>query len=211
MKNIIVIAVVSIFSVSVYAQEAPQAHRTQGQHDVTEIGENQPAPAEKVEISPAEVPSEVMNSFEQSEYADADIITAYKVSEAKNTPDLSNTPLTYEESEDTLSEAEAMTNETETVEDMETTGQVVSAEAPEAETEDIDDEITEEEKELYERNQYGKYTEANSDAYAEIAQEKTQDSETSSRYELQVESNDEKTTLLYSSEGELLKTEKGSM
>lgn len=209
MKHIITIALVST-SLSVYAQEAPQAQRTQGQHDVTEIAKDKSAQQEKVEVPPSELPAEIMNSFEQSEYSDMDIVIAYKVHENDaSAQDLSNTPLTYDADSSTETDTQEMTNDAETPEEIEETGNVIAAEAPEAEN--SDDAITEEEKELYERNQYNKYTEANSDAYADIAQEKTQGSETATKYELQVTSGNQKKTLIYDEEGKLLETNEGSM
>lgn len=212
MKKIIAILTISAAGVAPsYAQQAPQAQRTQeGTGDVTEINEDRPAQEEKTEIQPSELPEEVINSFEQSEYSGMNIVVAYELyphqESSYNTS--ATTPTAYPEDDDAEPDVEAVTNEAETPEEVEETGNVVTAEVPEPED---DGTITEEEKALYERNQYGKYSEANSDAYAEIAEEKNQDDPTRVKYELHVASGQEEMTLTYGSNGELLETGQGSM
>ena len=106
--------------------------------------------------------------------------------------------------------------ETETTEEMENSGKVMSAEAP-ATAEDpattvasSEEEQREVGKELYENNQYDNYTDANEDAYEKIAKEQSKDSP-SKQYELTVQGEDESVTLTYDENGELVKTDKGSM
>ena len=212
MKKIIALALLGISTASLPAlsQEAQQAHRTVGQNDVTQLADDELAQEEKVEISTSELPSEVTQHFEQSEYSDMSIITVYKVSAAGDDDSgVGADGTTYTEDEEAEPSTENMTNETATTEEIEETGEVVSAEAPEAEA--GDGIITEEEKALYERNDYDKYSEANSDAYAEIAKEKQQSDDAEVKYELRVEGNEQQATLIYDNSGQLLNVEKADM
>lgn len=74
-----------------------------------------------------------------------------------------------------------------------------------------DAEVTEKGKELYEGNKYDNFTEANSDAYAEVAKEEVNDAKQAKKYELQVKGDNEEMTLTYDENGELMKADKGSM
>ena len=127
-----------------------------------------------------------------------------------------------EMSEDVAKQTEGPITEMESTEEIEDTGRVLSAEAPEsvdsADTRDIaiqpataeDDSQRARGKELYENNQYDNYTEANSNGYQEIAQEQAEDKQ-GKQYELEVKSEDGSVTLTYDENGELVKTNKGSM
>ena len=121
-----------------------------------------------------------------------------------------------EMSEDVAKQTEGAITETETTEDMEDTGKVMSAEAPEevdeASTQPTTAEAEQKGKELYDNNQYDNYTEANSSAYQEIAEDEIAKSgEKSKKYELQVKDDEGNVTLTYDENGELVKADKGSM
>ena len=78
-----IIAIVTIGAstafLRVQAQEAPQTQRTQD--NVVQSTSDAPSAAEaKTEIETSELPSEVMDSFENGEYGDMDIVTVYEVS-----------------------------------------------------------------------------------------------------------------------------------
>ena len=212
MKKIVALALLGITTASLPAlsQEAQQAHRTVGQNDVTQLAEDGSAQEEKVKIATSELPPEVTQHFEQSEYGNMSIVTVYKVNATSDDDSgVGADGTTYTGNGETEVAAENMTNETTSTEEIEETGKVVSAEAPEAETDDGI--ITEEEKALYERNDYDKYSEANSDAYAEIAKEKKQGDDAEVKYELQIEGNEQQATLIYDNSGQLLEVEETDM
>ena len=120
-----------------------------------------------------------------------------------------------EMSEDVAKQTEGAITEMETTEEMENTGKVVSAETPDANgttTQPTTAEAEEKGKELYDNNQYDNYTEANSSAYKETAEnEIAKSGEKSKKYELQVKGNEGNVTLTYDEHGELVKADKGSM
>ena len=121
---------------------------------------------------------------------------------------------TTETSEGVAQSTESAITETETTEDMEDTGQVVSAATPEADDTTTQSttaaDVESKGKKLYENNQYDNYTEANSSAYEEIAEDEVELSDGKNKqYEIQVEGNDGSATLIYDEKGELIKADKG--
>ena len=199
MKRYLAIIALSIptLTVSAWAQQAQQMQRSQGQSDVTDIGEDVPSHEERVEIATADLPQEVMQRLKESEYGNMRLVSAYEV--RAETGDATHTMLPMSDTE-----AEDMTSELETTEEIEKTGEVVAAQAPE-----VDDEITEAEKEVYERVQYDNYSEANGDGYAEIAQQ--EENTSGVRYELRLEDDQQATTLTYDATGELLQADSEDM
>ena len=81
------------------AQEAPQTQRTQ--EEVTRPAQEAPAAEEKVQIEASELPQPVMDSFENGEYANMSIVSAYEVNRSN-----SRTSTSFEEA------AARQTNET---------------------------------------------------------------------------------------------------
>lgn len=102
--------------------------------------------------------------------------------------------------------------ETETPEETEETGRVMTAEAPTAnqDRQMTDAELAEKGKELYEGNKYDNFTDATNDAYAEVAKEEIDDAK-GKKYELQVKGDNEEVTLTYDKDGQLVKADKGAM
>ena len=207
------------------AQEAPQTQRTQSE-EIPLTTQYAPDAEIKKTIDKSALPPEVMTSFEESEYRDMSIVTVYEVKSATN----SNTA--YAETSDNEVEdraldsavyqsgeevddasSENMTAETLTPEEREETGQVTVVDDPVAEgtiDRGAEGEITADEKDLYENNQYNQYTEANSDAYAKVAEENSTSAPQTS-YELQVKSDEQELTLIYDQQGNLVKADKGAM
>ena len=79
MKKIIAIVTIgaSTAFLQVQAQESPQSEGTQA--DVIKVTQNSQAAEAKTEIEKSELPKEVMESFEKSEYSNMDIVTIYEV------------------------------------------------------------------------------------------------------------------------------------
>ena len=111
---------------------------------------------------------------------------------------------TAEMSENVAGQPEEAMTETTTTEDREDTGEVVAAAAPEVDEPTAQPTTAEEQgQELYQNNQYDNYTEANRDAYQEIAEEETdQSGGESKQYELQVQGEAGDITLTYDEDGE---------
>lgn len=120
---------------------------------------------------------------------------------------------TVEMSEEVAKEHRDAVGEMKTPEETEETGQAMTAEAPGASQDQqmTDEELAEKGKELYEGNKYDNFTEANSDAYAEVAKEEVDNAKQGKKYELQVKGDREAMTLTYDENGELVKADKGAM
>lgn len=227
MKKIIAIITISasVAFLRVQAQEAQQTERTQSE-DILSTTQSTAVETKKT-IDESALPAGVMNSFKESEYRDMSIVTVYEVKATAN-GETSYTDMTNEDAEDGAldsavyqsegdvdhADREGIAAETQTPEEREETGQVARVNDPFTE-DDIergaDGEITADEKALYENNKYDQYTEANSDAYAEIAKEGDNASEAQTRYELQVKSDEQEMTLIYDQQGNLVKANKGAM
>ncbi len=204
------------------AQEAPQTTRT----ELTNVMSNTQRAAEtKQTIDQSALPPEVMDSFTKSEYRDMNIVTIYEVKTASDSSDAYSAMSDREtddrrldsavyQSEEKTANAEEAVAETQTPEEMEETGQV-AAEDPltgDSIERGADGEVTADEKALYENNKYDQYTEANSDAYAEIAKEQEGRSGAArTQYELQVQGDEQEMTLIYDQQGNLVRADKGAM
>ncbi len=208
-----------------FAQEAPQTERTQSEDRLMTTQDASAAETKKT-IDKSALPPEVMNSFEQSEYQNMSIVTVYEVKTA-NERDATYAAMDNDEVEDRALDSavyqseekvantnrEDATAEMQTPEEREETGQVTVVDDPLPEgtiEQGAEGEITADEKDLYENNKYDQYTEANSDAYAEIAKENSV-SEQQTKYELQVKSDEQEMILIYDQQGNLVKADKGAM
>ena len=115
-----------------------------------------------------------------------------------------------------MAQTESTITEMETTEEAEETGEVVTAQNPDDDAQPAEG-AEKMGKELYENNQYDNYTDVNSDAYEKIAKEegtiatKGNTAEDSKKYELQVTGENQKVTLTYDENGELVKTRKENM
>ncbi len=188
----IMIATLSLLTLTVWAQDAPQSQRTQEQGEVSAIGEEVPSYQEKVEISTTDIPQEVMQHLKESQYGNMRVVSAYEVHTEGG-------EATLAETQESMAQVEDKTRELETTEETEETGELVAAEAP-----TTDEEVTEAKKEVYDRVQYQKYSEANSDGYAKVAQSQGE-ATSDSQYELHLEGDQETATLIYDGTGELIK------
>jgi hypothetical protein len=206
-----------------YAQEAPQTTRTQS---TSVLSNTQRAAETKQSIDKSALPPEVMDSFAKSEYRDMSIVTVYEVKTATDgsnaysatsnraTDDRELNSAVYQSEEKIATSTGEAGAETQTPEEIEETGQVASEDPLTGGPIDrgADGEVTADEKALYENNKYDQYTEANSDAYAEIAKEQeSQSADAQTQYELQVQGDEQEMTLIYDQQGNLVRADKGAM